>query len=304
MTRLVLRFLLVVVAAAVPLSTARAQPAPPSKSQTAKSYVDAGLAAQNAGDYDTAIELYGKAYALVPHPVLLFNMGQAHRLAKREDKAVELYRKFLAEKPTGPEAQIARDLLAEIEKRKADEARKIEDARKADATRKADEARKAEEMRKADEARKAEEMRKADETRKTEDARKAEETRKADETRRAADERDRPARVRRYKRYAGIGTAGVGVVAVGVSVGFGLKARRLSSELSEMGAVYDLDTIHDGESAERISIISAIAGGALIAGGVVIYWLGREKGASSDHVAVTPWMSPEAAGLAFSGTLP
>src|SRR6185369_17896049 len=83
---------------------ALAQPAPapavdPAKAKVAKQYVDAGLAAQNSGDYDTAIVFYSKAYQLVPHPVLLFNMAQAHRLAGRIEKALALYAKYLEEDP-------------------------------------------------------------------------------------------------------------------------------------------------------------------------------------------------------------
>src|SRR5262245_40889355 len=59
---------------------AQAQPANAKLRAVAKSYVDAGLAAQSAGDYDTAITFYVKAYDLVPHPTLLFNIAQAHRL--------------------------------------------------------------------------------------------------------------------------------------------------------------------------------------------------------------------------------
>lgn len=63
-------------------ANALAQPAPAAdKTKVAKQYVDAGLAAQSTGDYDTALTMYAKAYELVPHPVLLFNMAQAHRLA-------------------------------------------------------------------------------------------------------------------------------------------------------------------------------------------------------------------------------
>jgi tetratricopeptide (TPR) repeat protein len=110
------------------IPTARAEPAGPdqAKLQKAKSYVDAGLAAQNAGDYDTAITFYSQAYALVSHPVLLFDIAQAHRLAGRMSKAENFYRDFLAASPALPEAQIARDLLAEIEKRKVEEARRAE----------------------------------------------------------------------------------------------------------------------------------------------------------------------------------
>lgn len=90
-------------------------PAPKSRVQEARSYVDAGLAAQRSHDYDTAILLYRKAYELVPHPVLLFDMAQAHRLAGRVEQALALYRKYLRAAPNGREAATARELIAELE---------------------------------------------------------------------------------------------------------------------------------------------------------------------------------------------
>jgi tetratricopeptide (TPR) repeat protein len=132
MPRLALHFMLAV-ASAVMLpapSAAHAQPAPSDKAKikVAKSYVAAGLAAQSSGDYDTAIELYRRAYDLVPHPVLLFNIAQVHRLAGRVDLAVELYQRFLATNPTGAETEIARALLEELEERKVEEARRAQTA--------------------------------------------------------------------------------------------------------------------------------------------------------------------------------
>ncbi|HSK02097.1 MAG TPA: tetratricopeptide repeat protein [Kofleriaceae bacterium] len=116
MTHLVLRFMLAMAAPGLllPWTSAHAQPATSDKAKlkAARSYTEAGVTAQDVGDYDTAITFYSKAYELVPHPVLLFNIAQAHRLAGRLDQAAELYRRFLATSPTGPEAQIARELLA------------------------------------------------------------------------------------------------------------------------------------------------------------------------------------------------
>jgi hypothetical protein len=98
--------------------------------QVARQYVDAGLAAQNSGDYDTAITFYTKAYELIPHPVLLFNLAQAHRLAEREDKAIALYKRYVSEDPNGVQTQTAREILNEIAGRKA-EAKRAEHGRNA-----------------------------------------------------------------------------------------------------------------------------------------------------------------------------
>jgi hypothetical protein len=282
---------------------AYAQPAARTKTTTAKAYTEAGLAAQNAGDYDRAIEFYRSAYELVPHPVLLFNMGQAHRLAGRNDEALALYRRYLEADPNGSEARTAQDLINEIEARrreearKAEEGRRLEDARKADEARaKAEEARRLEEARKADVARQAEEARKAEATRQAEAARNAQEERKAEEAREAI---EGPGRTR---RWLGIGVAGAGVVAVGVSIGYGLRAASLSDELSDPDRVFDQQKYDRGQTAENIQIAAGIAGGVAVLAGAVVYWTGRPR-AVSDRVSVAPWLAPGTAGVTLSGSL-
>lgn len=89
--------------------------------QLAKQYVDAGLSAQDTGNYDTAITLYQKAYDLVPHPVLIFNIAQATRLAGRLADALALYEKYLAQDPHGAKADVARDLIDDLEAKLAAE---------------------------------------------------------------------------------------------------------------------------------------------------------------------------------------
>lgn len=97
----------------------RAQPAAPTATAkaAAKQYVADGLAAQARGDYDAAIALYQKAYDLVPHPVLIFNQAQAHRLAGRLAQAWSLYASYLAQVPTGDQANTAREWMADIDAR-------------------------------------------------------------------------------------------------------------------------------------------------------------------------------------------
>ena len=135
MNRVWLRLVLlgVIGSAAVP-ARVLAQPAPTpavDKKKAAKQYTEAGLSAAKLGDYDTAIGLYEKAYSLVPHPTLLFNIAEAQRLAGRIDVALTLYRRYLSDAPNGPLVRDARDQIAEIEASKAAEARKAEEARQA-----------------------------------------------------------------------------------------------------------------------------------------------------------------------------
>jgi tetratricopeptide (TPR) repeat protein len=281
--------LAVAVAVAVPCAVhdAAAQPAKvdPLKAKTAKQYVDAGLAAQNAKDYETAISLYGKAYELVPHPVLLFNIGQAHRLAGRVDEAKRFYQQYLDADPKGPQATTARELIAEIDARAAAEVKAREDARKAEEARKADAARKAERDRNAAAARAA----------------SAGEPAASGAPDEPPDDVDDP-QPGRTLRIAGIAAAGIGAVATGVSLVYGLRARSLSDDLSAPGAVYDPARYADGEAAERNAIIFGVAGGALIAGGVVTYILGRRQDAREERV--TLHVRSGFVGVAFGGVLP
>lgn len=85
------------------------------KKQLASQYTESGLTAQAAGDYDTAISFYKQAYEQVPHPVLLFNMAQAHRLAGRPIKARALYERYLEIEPDGVKSRTARENLSIVD---------------------------------------------------------------------------------------------------------------------------------------------------------------------------------------------
>jgi tetratricopeptide (TPR) repeat protein len=107
-------------ASAQPAPTAPPAPADAAhKRSQAKALVDAGLAAHDRGDYDGAIALYTRAYDLVPHPALFFNMGQSHRLAGRADQAIAMYKRYLAAVPTGALADQARTWVAALEQQRA-----------------------------------------------------------------------------------------------------------------------------------------------------------------------------------------
>jgi hypothetical protein len=101
--------------------------APPARgdelTDQAKRDVAAGLAAQSAGNYDEAIALYKKAFDAVPHPEILFDLGQAYRLKGDAETALGYYRRYLAVAPSGRVARDARRWIAELSKRVAAKAR-------------------------------------------------------------------------------------------------------------------------------------------------------------------------------------
>jgi tetratricopeptide (TPR) repeat protein len=319
MIRVLLRLVLLgaVVATAAP---ALAQTAPSvDKKQVAKQYVEAGLAAQSAGDYDAAITFYSKAYDLLPHPTLIFNLAQAHRLAGRIEQALVLYRRYLSEDPKGPHAGTARDLVSEIEARKTEAARTAASARAADEARKT-EARATDGARKPDASRTASEAPGA-EARKPDPARDAEASQPprpqvSDRTpgdmtadaAAAAPARDtgspEVAQPGRSQRIAGLATGAGGVAAFAIGIGFGLHARSLADELSRDGATYDPGKVHAGERANTIAIVGIAGGSALIAAGAALYWWGYTQSRTDERVSLAPMLSQHTAGLVLSGALP
>jgi tetratricopeptide (TPR) repeat protein len=281
---------------------ALAQTAPSvDKKRVAKQYVDAGLAAQSAGEYDTAITLYSKAYELVQHPTLIFNIAQAHRLAGRLDQALTLYKRYLSEEPNGPQAEAARKLVGEIETRKAEAARRAQAARSADEARIAELARKADEVREADQARKAEPVQQPPQVA---DRAVADATGDGAAPAARASASPEPARPGRPQRIAGLATGAGGAVALAIGIGFGLHARSLSDDLSRDGAVYDPARVRAGDRTNAIAIVGMAGGSALIAAGAALYWWGYTQSRADERVSLAPMLSQHTVGLGLSGALP
>jgi hypothetical protein len=69
------------------------------KEDAARAEVADGTAAYNLGYYDDAARHYEEAYRQVPDPALLFNVGQAYRLAGKPDRAITAYRSYLRTAP-------------------------------------------------------------------------------------------------------------------------------------------------------------------------------------------------------------
>jgi tetratricopeptide (TPR) repeat protein len=95
---------------------APATPTPTSASQRekAKKLTDDAIAAERAKDYTTAITLYQQAYQLVPHPILMFNIGQTYMLTGNSPESAKYFKQYLAHDPDGPGASIARKFLASL----------------------------------------------------------------------------------------------------------------------------------------------------------------------------------------------
>lgn len=109
-----------------------------------------------------------------------------------------------------------------------------------------------------------------------------------------------PAARGRGLRIAGLVSAGVGLVALGAAVHYGIQARQASDAISENQEGWTrglLDRYDQGESAEtRMIVLSGVGGAALAAGGV-LYWLGWRAG-RAESIAVAPTAGGAALSLA------
>jgi tetratricopeptide (TPR) repeat protein len=90
--------------------------------ERAKASFKAGAAAYAAGEYPAAIQALEAAYELTPLPAIVFSLGQAERrqyFVARErahlERAIELFRRYVAEVPSGGRSADALDALAQLE---------------------------------------------------------------------------------------------------------------------------------------------------------------------------------------------
>jgi len=94
------------------VGTATAGPNSKAKEQLQKGHV-----AYNLGHYSEAAECYEKAYRFVQDPALLFNVGQAWRLANEPEKAMSAYKGYLRTAgDKGPNKKMAAEHIADLER--------------------------------------------------------------------------------------------------------------------------------------------------------------------------------------------
>ncbi|HWO20940.1 MAG TPA: hypothetical protein VNO30_19370 [Kofleriaceae bacterium] len=272
-------------------ASAPAQPAPKDsadasedeaqKKEAAKKLAAQAIEAQNEKDYDKAIELFRQAYALVPRPLVLFNVGQAHRLAGRSGLAIQFYERYLAREPNGKEAATARTHLASLQATGANGG-KGEAVNEFEAS-----------------------------------APKPEPTEKKPEPEQRTDDTARPephekprtdtaARPGRGLRITGLVLGGAGLAAAAVGGYFTSQVLSIeddAAKAAEMGQ--PLEGFEErGDAAESKQDIAYALAGGLIVGGVVTYYLGYRQGRSTPTTALAPVVHQGFTGIVLSGSLP
>jgi tetratricopeptide (TPR) repeat protein len=268
--------------------SASAQPAPPTgkpaqptakQLEEAKKHFTAAETAKARGDFKTAAVEYLAAYEQFQDPEFFFNVAEVYKLGNDEENALAYYQKYLQLDPNGRGSAAARTAV---------DALTLSIAAKQDAAK-----------HEAEAAAAAEAKRKADEEAK----RKADEEAKLKEAEPAPIEEPAPQRPGGTLRIAGLATAGAGVVAIGVGVVFGLKAKSISNEAAQWDT-FDQARFDQGEAAERnMFIFTGVGGAALLTGGV-LYYLGHRAGATasdSSAVTVAPVITSDAVTFAAAG---
>jgi len=257
---------------------AQSTPTPTPRSgdrDAARQYVDAGIKAQEAGDYRMAFAYYEKAYQIVPHPLLIFDMAQASRLAGDTDKALALYERYLVEDPDGAKAADARALVADLQARAAEGSSDVGDMQRTDKPRTAG-------------AQRA--------TRLAPPVRVAEE-----ETPPGRDPSDAAAPSSgRNLRWAGIATIAVGAASLAIGAGFAVRAHTLAEDVSRM---YYPDMARAGRRADVIAVTGLGAGAVLVAVGGALCWWAHHRAEPATSITLAPMVSGRGAGLVVSGTL-
>ena len=255
----------------------------------ASAHVEQGDRYKEAGEFAKAAREYEKAYELVPHAVLFFNIAQVHRLGGDRPRALEYYERYLAAEPDGRASAQARRFAAELEREiRAEERRRQGSGEGGGDTGDGDTG-----------------------GGDTGDGDTGDGDTGGGDTGggpgpviRGGTDTARPGR---GMRIAGMAAAGAGAVSLGVGVVFGLKARSISDEISTHEGAWtddDLARQDDGRSAERMMFVATGVGVAAIAAGAVLYYLGHSAGAEAEagsRLEAAALVTGDSVGLAVGG---
>lgn len=256
-------------------AAAQSSPAPTATDrELARRYAQSGIDAQDAGDYDAAIDNYQKAYRVVANALLLFDMAQAYRLAGKDDLAIDYYRRYLAApEPEQSKVPEARLLLAELQARSPGSVRPpgtqaatsppVSDGAAGPAV----------------------------PSSVTAFAPPPGSTGTAD-----TPEPGNPSQGQSLRR-AGIATMGVGVASLATSAGFGIYGWSLNAPQR-----FNQKDDNAGHRANIIAVTGLVAGTSLAAIGGALWWWASHRSAAA-QISIVPAVSDHLMGFAVSGNL-
>ena len=258
----------------------------------------AGKALFDSQDYEGAVAEYRKSYELTKLPRLLLNIAQAYRLKGDTENALVFYQRFVAEQPPSNDAQDIQylkeanewieQLGAELEQKRLQEKRRQEELAR---------------------AKRAQNPPPLQGDAKPHPAPRSKTG--AGHSLVSSPSSDVHMQAHRKSRLgplgvAGITSAGVGVVALGIGGYFGLRAQNLESNLnSERTGWTDkqIDDFENGKTAERRMFMFTGVGAGLVvvgAGLFVFDWLDDRN--DEARLTIAPTVDADRAGFSLSGT--
>ncbi|HEY4056314.1 MAG TPA: hypothetical protein VGM39_06885 [Kofleriaceae bacterium] len=261
------------VAALLVASPVLAQPAAPTQAQQnqARPLVTQAMAKSKAGEHEDAIALYLKAYGIAPLSLLLTNIASEYKELDRKDDALKYFCMYLEKDPTGNNAQFAHDSAKAMWTALANGKEPLDSE--------------------------------VCTVPPLPPAPPPVFMPPALATPPPAPPENRGGTL----KVAGLATAGIGVIGLGVGAYFGVKGSQVAHDIDNHtggwtdgdGGIKDLQ-----KRGHRDNVLQAtfmIGGGVLLVGGVVMYMVGRSK-SSTEHVAVAPVVTNDSAGLVLGGS--
>jgi tetratricopeptide (TPR) repeat protein len=251
--------------------TALAQPpGTPAQKQQFGDMMKQAIAKSQAGDHTGAIEIYQKAYALIPLPTVLSNIGAEYQLATKPVEALKYFCMYLEKDPAGPLASYATGQAKLLQGQLTNTA--VDDASvcKAPAP--------------------VPPPPPPNETTGTQDL-----------TSPVSKATPDPGKT---LKTVGMVAGGVGVITLGFGAYFSYRAAKISNDITDHKMDRWQDSIvayqDEGQRAEYLQITCLTVGGLLVAGGVYLFVKGRSKTAES--TTITPSVSPGGGGMVLSGS--
>lgn len=264
---------------------ASAQPQPsPAQKQQASNLVKQAIAKSQAGDHSTAIELYLQAYALIPQPLLLSNIGSEYQQENKPVEALKYFCKYLDADPTGSNVSYA---TAQAKTLQLQMGNKVDDK---------------DVCKPKAEPPPPPPPPDTGSAAAPPDAGSGQVTGTVDLGTKPAE----PEHAGKGLEYAGLGIAAVGVVGLGAGVYFGIQAKNASDTITNHKAsdpwpanIKQIEA--DGQADENKQVELLIGGGVALVAGGVLYFVGHARASSSEHVSIAPVITPNGAGLAAFG---
>jgi hypothetical protein len=250
---------------------AHAQPSPPSDKQRheAGELVKKAIANSQAGEHDSAIELYLQAYAMIPTPILLSNIGSEYQSENKPTEALKYFCRYLEAEPSGTNVTYATAQAKAIQSQLGNPGLDDKDVCK---------------------------VKPKPQT----------ESNGSDEGPEGPPPPPPPPRHHhRAVEIAALSASGAGVAAFGVGVYFGLRAKAISDDISShpKGVAWRSDIVsyeQEGKDDNVRGIAFMIGGGLVAAAGVTTYILYHQRQHEPD-VILQPTVTQKTVSLSVSG---